>query len=56
VWVPVPFVRFVSSETVGMRDMRILLAIDSSKFAESAIQAVIARAIRRIQKCAYCMS
>jgi nucleotide-binding universal stress UspA family protein len=43
VWVPVPFVRFVSSETAGMRDTKILLAIDSSKFAESAIQAVIAR-------------
>jgi nucleotide-binding universal stress UspA family protein len=36
-------VRFACRETVGMTDMKILLAIDSSKFSELAIQSVIAR-------------
>jgi nucleotide-binding universal stress UspA family protein len=34
---------FASGKTVGMIHMKILLAIDRSKFSEAAIQAVIAR-------------
>lgn len=45
-WMAIPLIPFTSGETARTAGMKILLAIDDSRFYEPAIQAVIARSHR----------